>query len=93
MLNWDTIPGTEFQKQVWRAVQRVPLGQTATYLDIAKKIKQPMAVRAVGSAIKKNPCLIIIPCHRVVRSDGDIGQYSGRIWRKRWLLAHENSKK
>ncbi len=81
--------GTVFQKKVWQALSMIPFGQTAFYRDIAKEIKNPKAVRAVGSANGKNPFCIIIPCHRVISSDGKLGGYSGGPAIKRALLKHE----
>ena len=81
--------GTEFQLRVWSALRAVPAGETASYREIATAIGQPGAVRAVGSANGANQIAIVIPCHRVIRSDGTIGGYGGGLDRKRWLLAHE----
>ena len=81
--------GTEFQMRVWSALREVPAGETASYREIATAIGQPAAVRAVGSANGANQIAIVIPCHRVIRSDGTIGGYGGGLDRKRWLLAHE----
>ncbi len=69
---------TSFQQKVWLACAGIPAGQTRTYTWIAKKIGKPQAVRAVGSALGKNPFAPIVPCHRVLRSDGGLGGYSGR---------------
>ena len=80
--------GTPFQQQVWRALQDVPYGKTVTYKDIGIAIKNPKAVRAIGQANGRNPVCIIVPCHRVVASDG-LGGYSSGIARKEWLLEHE----
>ncbi len=84
------LKGTDFQNNVWSAVAKIPYGKTATYAQIASKIKKPTAVRAVGSAIAKNPVCLIIPCHRVIRSDGKIGGYAWGEARKRKLLKLEN---
>ena len=81
--------GTAFQRQVWRELAHIPFGQTLSYSDIAKRIKNPKAVRAVGSANGKNPVCIIIPCHRVIASDGTIGGYAGGIKIKQQLLELE----
>lgn len=81
--------GTEFQKAVWRQLSTIPYGQTASYLDIAKLIDNEKAVRAVGAANGQNKIAIIIPCHRVVGSDGKLTGYGGGLWRKAWLLNHE----
>ncbi|MDD5751138.1 MAG: methylated-DNA--[protein]-cysteine S-methyltransferase [Candidatus Peribacteraceae bacterium] len=81
--------GTAFQQSVWRAAARVPFGATVTYGVLARRIRRPQAARAVGSALKKNPLVILIPCHRIVLSSGDVGSYAGGARRKQWLLAHE----
>lgn len=83
--------GTSFQQRVWAALRHIPPGETASYAEIAAAIGAPNASRAVGSANASNPIGIIVPCHRVVRSDGTIGGYAGGVERKRWLLAHERS--
>jgi methylated-DNA-[protein]-cysteine S-methyltransferase len=81
--------GTEFQRSVWRALRGIPYGATASYGDIAKRIRNPKAVRAVGLANGRNPISIIIPCHRVIGADGSLTGYGGGIERKRFLLALE----
>ena len=81
--------GTEFQVNVWRALQDIPFAQTTSYLQIAKNIKSPDAVRAVGSACGKNRLWLVVPCHRVIGSDGKLTGYAGGLARKRWLLEHE----
>lgn len=81
--------GTVFQKKVWQALSKISFGQTVSYGDIAKKIGNPRAVRAVGSANGKNLFCIIIPCHRVISADGALGGYSGGLKIKRDLLKHE----
>jgi methylated-DNA-[protein]-cysteine S-methyltransferase len=81
--------GTPFQKDVWKALQRVPYGRTASYKDIAAAVGRPAAVRAVGAANGDNPISIIIPCHRVIGADGRLTGYGGGIERKEWLLRHE----
>lgn len=86
------LEGTIFQKKVWHQLQRIPYGQTVSYGDVAKRIKNPKAVRAVGSANGKNPVCVIVPCHRVIASDGTIGGYSGGLHVKRKLLALEGVK-
>ena len=80
------IIGTDFQIQVWQALAQIPYGQTISYTDIAKKIKNPKAVRAVGSANGKNPLAIIVPCHRVISADGTLGGYAGGLKIKTALL-------
>lgn len=81
--------GTEFQKKVWNALTSVSYGTTASYKDIAEKINNPKAVRAVGGANNKNPHSIIVPCHRIIGSNGDLVGYGGELWRKQWLLDFE----
>ena len=81
--------GTEFQKSVWRHLAKIPYGKTATYGEVAEAIGKPGASRAVGSANGKNPIAIIIPCHRVIGSDGSLAGYGGGLWRKRWLIGFE----
>lgn len=81
--------GTDFQIQVWREVQRVPFGQTASYQDIADRIGNPQAVRAVASAIAQNPVAMLIPCHRIVHSDGTPGEYHWGRDLKQQLLQWE----
>ena len=82
--------GTEFQKKVWKGLQDIPFGKTISYKDQSKKMDVPKAIRAIASANGKNPIWIIIPCHRVIGSDGSLTGYAGGIWRKKWLLEHEN---
>jgi len=81
--------GSDFQRQVWDELRRIPFGETTSYMAIAKRIGDPRQVRAVGSANGRNPISIIIPCHRVVGSDGSLVGYGGGLDRKRWLLDHE----
>ena len=81
--------GTPFQKEVWQQLLSVPYGATASYLEIALAIGNPKAVRAVGGANGRNPISIIIPCHRVIGSNGKLTGYGGGLWRKEWLLNHE----
>ncbi len=83
--------GTDFQKAVWRQLQRIPFGQTASYGDVARAVGSPRAFRAVGNANNKNRIPLIIPCHRVIGSDGKLVGFGGGIWRKEWLLDHEKS--
>ncbi|MDF2519491.1 MAG: methylated-DNA--[protein]-cysteine S-methyltransferase [Clostridia bacterium] len=85
------LKGTEFQKGVWQQLQKVPYGNTASYGDIAKAVGNEKASRAVGGANNKNKIAIIIPCHRIVGSKGEMTGYAGGIWRKEWLLQHEKS--
>jgi methylated-DNA-[protein]-cysteine S-methyltransferase len=83
--------GTQFQRAVWAQLRRIPVGETASYGEIAAAIRAPGAVRAVGTANGANPVGVVIPCHRVIRSDGNLGGYGGGLDRKRWLLAHEGA--
>lgn len=83
--------GTPFQLRVWQALEEIPYGETVTYKQIAEKIGQPKAVRAVGGAIHRNPIPIIIPCHRVVGSNGKMVGFAFGIGIKEWLLKLENS--
>jgi methylated-DNA-[protein]-cysteine S-methyltransferase len=78
--------GSDFQQAVWRCLQAIPYGQTCSYQQLAHQLGKPKASRAVGSANGKNPLWIIIPCHRVVRSSGELGGYAGGIAMKDWLL-------
>ena len=82
--------GSDFQKKVWTEIYKIPFGKTISYNDIAKKLNNIGAVRAVGHAAGKNPVSIIIPCHRVIGSDGKLVGYAGGLWRKKWLLRFEN---
>ena len=82
-------PGTEFQMQVWKRLQKIPFGNTISYARLASDIGNPGAQRAVGRANGDNRFAIIIPCHRVIRSDGTLSGYGGGVWRKQWLLIHE----
>ena len=85
--------GTKFQISVWKEIKKIPKGQTKTYKDIAVALKKPKSSRAVANACGKNPLLIEIPCHRVIRSDGKLGGYSGKggITQKRKLLKDEGA--
>jgi methylated-DNA-[protein]-cysteine S-methyltransferase len=81
--------GTPFQLEVWGALLTIPYGETTSYARIARQIGRPNAVRAVGAANGANPLSIVVPCHRVIGSDGDLTGYGGGLPAKRWLLAHE----
>ncbi len=81
--------GTDFQKRVWKELLLVSYGKTRTYLEQSKQLGDVKAIRAVASANGKNPIWIIIPCHRIIGSDGSLTGYAGGIWRKKWLLEHE----
>lgn len=82
--------GTDFQKRVWKKLLLVPYGKTLTYLQQSKQLGDVKAIRAVASANGKNPIWIVIPCHRIIGSNGSLTGYAGGIWRKKWLLEHEN---
>ncbi len=81
--------GTEFQKKVWDELLKIPFGYTKSYLFISKMIGDTLAIRAAAKANGQNPIAIIIPCHRVIGSDGSLTGYAGGLWRKKWLLEHE----
>jgi methylated-DNA-[protein]-cysteine S-methyltransferase len=83
--------GTEFQRRVWRELRRIPVGTTLPYRELAERIGSPDAVRAVGLANGANPVGVVVPCHRVIGSDGSLTGYAGGLERKRWLLAHEGA--
>lgn len=85
------IYGTDFQKNVWNQLVQIPYGETVSYGEIAKRINQPTSYRAVANANGANLLSIVIPCHRVINSNGDIGGYGGGISRKEWLLRHEKN--
>ncbi len=82
--------GTEFQKTVWQALLDIPFGQTLSYMDLAKRLGDPKAIRAVAAANGQNPLWVVVPCHRVVGSDGSLTGYAGGLHRKKWLLNHES---
>ncbi|MCY9806292.1 methylated-DNA--[protein]-cysteine S-methyltransferase [Lentilactobacillus senioris] len=86
-----TDTGTEFQQQVWRAIQTIPYGQTITYKQLAEQIGKSSAIRAVGNAVAMNPLLILVPCHRVVKANGDLGKYRGGVAAKQKLLELEQT--
>ena|ERR1039457_4793350 len=85
------LQGTEFQKKVWNELVNIPFGETISYLELSKRLGNVKAIRAVGNANGKNPVSIIVPCHRVIGSDGKLIGYGGGLWRKRWLLEFERS--
>ena len=85
--------GTDFQKRVWDALQDIPFGKTLSYLELSKILGDVKAIRAVAAANGKNPLWIVIPCHRVIGSDGSLTGYAGGLHRKRWLLDHESPAK
>ena len=82
--------GTEFQKTVWKALLEIPYGHTLSYMDLAKRLGDPLAIRAVAAANGQNPLWVVVPCHRVVGSDGSLTGYAGGLHRKKWLLNHES---
>jgi methylated-DNA-[protein]-cysteine S-methyltransferase len=85
--------GTDFQRTVWDELVKVPYGQTASYAELAQQIQNPKAVRAVANANRRNPIGIVVPCHRIIGSNGSLTGYAGGLWRKEWLLNHENKYK
>ena len=82
--------GTDFQKRVWTQLEQIPHGKTTSYLELSKKLGDVKAIRAVANANGKNPLWIIVPCHRVIGSDGSLTGYAGGLHRKKWLLEHES---
>ncbi|MEM9680353.1 MAG: methylated-DNA--[protein]-cysteine S-methyltransferase [Bacteroidota bacterium] len=82
--------GTDFQKKVWQKLLDIPFGKTLSYLELSKQLGDPKAIRAVASANGKNPLWVIVPCHRVIGSDGSLTGYAGGLHRKQWLLEHES---
>lgn len=82
--------GTDFQQKVWQELLKIPFGKTMSYMDLSKKLGDVKAIRAVASANGKNPLWIVVPCHRVIGTDGSLTGYAGGLWRKKWLLEHEN---
>lgn len=83
--------GTSFQQRVWSALRDIPFGETISYLELARRVGDPKAVRAVGGANGRNPIPVIVPCHRVIGADGSLTGFGGGIERKRWLLHHEGA--
>jgi O-6-methylguanine DNA methyltransferase len=84
-----SLEGTAFQKKVWKALQTIPWGGSISYGQLARRIGRPTAVRAVAGAVGDNPVPILVPCHRVVASDGSLGGYAYGRRKKAWLLRHE----
>ncbi|MCK9400433.1 MAG: methylated-DNA--[protein]-cysteine S-methyltransferase [Bacteroidales bacterium] len=84
------LKGTGFQKKVWEELLKIPFGKTITYKELALKLGNLKAIRAVAAANGANPVSVIVPCHRVIGSDGSLTGYAGGLWRKRWLLEHES---
>ena len=85
-----THSGTDFQQTVWKELTNIPFGRTISYLELSKRIGNTKAIRAVGTANGNNCINIVVPCHRVIGSNGDLIGYGGDLWRKKWLLDHEN---
>lgn len=83
--------GTPFQRRVWAALRTIPAGTTWSYAELARAVGRPTATRAVGAANGRNPIALVVPCHRVIASDGTLGGYGGGLPMKRWLLRHEKS--
>jgi methylated-DNA-[protein]-cysteine S-methyltransferase len=81
--------GTDFQKRVWKELLRVPFGRTMSYLDLSRRLGDEKAIRSVAAANGKNPIWLIIPCHRIIGSDGSLTGYAGGLWRKKWLIEFE----
>ena len=91
VFNLDLTPeGTDFQKKVWKALEEIPFGKTTSYLELSKTLGDAKAIRAVANANGRNPLWIIVPCHRVIGSDGSLTGYAGGLHRKQWLLEHES---
>lgn len=82
--------GTDFQKSIWKLLEAIPYGKTTTYLALSRTYGDEKAIRAVANANGKNPLWIIVPCHRVIGSDGSLTGYAGGLRRKQWLLEHES---
>lgn len=82
--------GTAFQQKVWQELLNIPYGKTMSYQELSIKLGDVKATRAVANANGKNPLWIVVPCHRVIGSDGSLTGYAGGLWRKKWLLDHEN---
>lgn len=81
--------GTEFQQKVWNELHRIPFGKTISYLELSKKLGNARVIRAAASANGKNSLALVVPCHRVIGSNGSLVGYAGELWRKKWLLNHE----
>ncbi len=83
------LKGTDFQKSVWQELLNIPYGRTISYLELSRRLGDVKAIRAVAAANGQNPFWIVVPCHRVIGSDGSLTGYAGGLWRKKWLLEHE----
>ena len=81
--------GTDFQQQVWQQLLNIDYGTTISYAQLSNQMKSPLAIRAIAAANGKNSLWIVVPCHRVIGSDGSLTGYAGGLWRKQWLLEHE----
>lgn len=81
--------GTDFQQKVWDELLTIKAGQPTSYLKLSKQMNNPLAIRAIASANGKNKLMIVVPCHRVIGSTGELVGYAGELWRKKWLLEHE----
>ena len=81
--------GSDFQQSVWQQLCNIPYGKTVSYTYLSKKMNNPLAIRAIAAANGKNNLWIVVPCHRVIGSDGSLTGYAGGLWRKQWLLEHE----
>lgn len=81
--------GTAFQRKVWAELEKIPFGTTISYKELALRLGDVKSIRAAGTANGKNPLWIVVPCHRVIGSDGKLVGYAGGLWRKQWLLQHE----
>ncbi len=82
-------PGTNFQQSVWKELTTIPAGKPISYAHLSRKMNNPLAIRAIASANGKNNLMIVVPCHRVIGSNGDLVGFGGGLWRKKWLLDHE----
>lgn len=82
--------GTDFQIKVWKQLEQIPFGKTISYLELSKQLGDVKAIRAIANANGKNPLWIIVPCHRVIGSDGRLMGYAGGLHRKKWLIDHES---
>src|SRR3546814_164315 len=84
------LKGTDFQKSVWQELLNIPYGKTISYLELSRRLGDVKAIRAAAAANGQNPFWIVVPCHRVIGSDGSLTGYAGGLWRKKWLLEHES---
>jgi len=91
MLFPRTDPARRSKRRVWAALRTIPTGRTVSYRDLAEQIGAPSAVRAVGATNGQNPIALVVPCHRVIASDGTLCGYGGGLWRKEWLLRYERA--